>query len=488
MKSKILKIWLLVSILMLSFSVNVNAGVSSTDPSVQSGGDVTITIKSSELAYAYKITLADAGGLTFVSATSSAGQVNGSTANGATTAGTKTLATYRFKAPTVTATKKYSVKFNVSVSTDGETYTNVTNTSTVTVNATNNSGGSNSGSGSGSTGTTGGNSGSSSSNSGSQSGNSGTNTPAKKSNNANLKDLGIKPNDFSGFSKNPSKENWNATVPYNVEEVEVYAKKGHSAQTISGTGNKRLKEGSNKLEVVVTAEDGTKKTYTINVVRNSADEEMVPNVIDENTEEKPEELRLTAISLQDDLNLVLSPYFNSEIFDYTVEVESDLEKLELSGIPNVNGATVEISGNENLVAGENLITLTVKAEGYDDVVYKITVNKKAAEEVEEEVETELVVQETDEDKSKLDVKTIIVSVAVALVIVAVILVIIIKVKKSKGKQYSSYYDYYNDYPNEAGKIEKVEEEDTSIPEGYTAEIQQDDEYQEKPIRRKGKHF
>lgn len=484
MKSKILKIWLLVSILMLSFSIKANAGVSSTDPSVQSGGDVTITIKSSELAYAYKITLADAGGLTFVSATSSAGQVNGSTANGATTSGTKTLATYKFKAPTVTATKKYSVKFNVSVSTDGETYTNVTNTSTVTVNAPNNSGGSNTGSGSGSSaGTTGG---TSSSNSGSPSGNSGTNTPAKKSNNANLKNLGIKPNDFKGFRDHITE--YNVTVPYDVESVNVYAEVQDSkAKITSGTGNKRLKEGSNKLEVVVTAEDGTKKTYTINVVRNSADEEMVPNVIDENTEEKPEELRLTAISLQDDLNLVLSPYFNSDIFDYTVEVESDLEKLELSGIPNVNGAKIEISGNENLVAGENLVILTVKAEGYDDVVYKIIVNKKEAEEVEEEVEAEPLAQVTDEDSSKLDVKTIIVSAVVALAIVAIILIIIIKVKKSKEKQYSSYYDYYNDYPNEAGKIEKVEE-DMSIPEGYTAEIQQDDEYQEKPIRRKGKHF
>ena len=483
MKNKILKIWLLVSILMLSFSVNVNAGISSTDPSVQSGGDVSITIKSSELAYAYKITLADAGGLTFVSATSSAGQVNGSTANGATTTGTKTLATYKFKAPSVTETKKYSVKFNVSVSTDGETFTNVSNTSTVTVTA------SSSGSGSSNTGSGSGNSGSSSSSSGSSTGSSGTTTTTKSSN-ANLKNLGIRPNDFSGFKAN--KTTYNVTVPYDVEEIEVYAEKGHSAQTISGKGTKRLKEGSNKLEVIVTAEAGNTKTYTINVVRNSEAEDMVPNVIEDDEENKLEELRLTAISLQNDLNLVLTPLFDSEIFDYTVEVESDLESLELSGIPNVNGATVEISGNENLVEGENLITITVKAEGYDDVVYKITVNKKVAEK-ETVVEPELISEElVDSDKSKIDITIIILALIIIPIIVALITIIILKAKKSKGKQCSSYYDYYNDYPNEAEKIEKIEEEvnneDTSIPEGYTAEIQQDDGYKEKNVKRKGKHF
>ena len=122
-----------------------------------------------------------------------------------------------------------------------------------------------------------------------------------------------------------------------------------------------------------------KKTYTINVVRTSDAEEMTPNVIDENNEEanKPESLRLTAISLQNDLNLTLSPAFDSETFEYTVEVANDLEKLELSGIPNVNGAKVTIEGNDKLDIEENIITITVKADGYEDVIYKIKVINKS---------------------------------------------------------------------------------------------------------------
>ena len=92
-----------------------------------------------------------------------------------------------------------------------------------------------------------------------------TSTPTK-SNVATLSNLGIKPNDFSGFSA--GKTSYSVEVPNETETIEVYASKGQSGQTISGTGKKTLKEGANTFSVVVTAEDGkTKKTYTINVTR-----------------------------------------------------------------------------------------------------------------------------------------------------------------------------------------------------------------------------
>lgn len=96
--------------------------------------------------------------------------------------------------------------------------------------------------------------------------NSGNNSGTTKSNNANLGNLGIKPNDFSGFRA--AKTSYDVTVPNNVSSINVYANKGHSGQTISGTGTKTLNVGINTFNVLVTAEDGTtKKTYTINVTR-----------------------------------------------------------------------------------------------------------------------------------------------------------------------------------------------------------------------------
>ena len=105
-----------------------------------------------------------------------------------------------------------------------------------------------------------------SSSNGSTSNDSDSTATERESSNANLSNLGIKPNDFSGFK--PGTTTYNVTVPEDVESVEVYATAQDSGASISGTGNKTLEYGENALSVVVTAEDGTtQKTYTINVTR-----------------------------------------------------------------------------------------------------------------------------------------------------------------------------------------------------------------------------
>lgn len=329
-------------------------------------------------------------------------------------------------------------------------------------------------------------------NSGNQNNPSDNNTGSKSSN-ADLSNLGIRPNDFTGFK--PNQTEYKVTVPYNVEVVEIYAKpKDSKAKISSGTGKKRLKEGTNKLDVIVTAEDGTKKTYTIYVTRNSEDENITPNVTEEPPEEeKPEKLSLTAIALQNDLNLSLNPVFNSQIYEYTVEVENDIQSLELSGIPNVDGAQVLIEGNENLLEGENIVTLTVKSEGYEDIVYKITVIRK--EKVEEVINQEesKEIQQVDLNNSMATTKIIIIISVIVFIIIAIIVILILRKRKSDRRLNVSYDDYYNDYMNEenSGELKnnsELESESEEISEGYTVEIGEDETYKEKPKKRKGKHF
>ena len=81
--------------------------------------------------------------------------------------------------------------------------------------ASNNGSSSNSSNGSSSSNTSNGNS------SGNSTQKPSTSTETKKSSNANLKDLGIKPNDFKGFKSGTTA--YNVTVPNDVEQVEVYA-------------------------------------------------------------------------------------------------------------------------------------------------------------------------------------------------------------------------------------------------------------------------
>lgn len=132
----------------------------------------------------------------------------------------------------------------------------------------------------------------SNSNSGSST-NANSNTAQTKSNIATLANLGINGQyDFTGFRA--TKTEYSVTVPNEVESVEIYAKKGQSGQKITGTGVKQLKEGTNAVNVVVTAEDGTtKKTYTINIERKSSQgttEKVEENTAENTTEETTENI------------------------------------------------------------------------------------------------------------------------------------------------------------------------------------------------------
>ena len=58
-------------------------------------------------------------------------------------------------------------------------------------------------------------------------------------------------------------------VPYSVTSVKINATKVNSNATVKGTGTVSLKTGSNKFDIVVKAENGNVRTYTIQINRSS---------------------------------------------------------------------------------------------------------------------------------------------------------------------------------------------------------------------------
>lgn len=118
-----------------------------------------------------------------------------------------------------------------------------------------------------------------------------------KSNTATLSDFGIKPHDFKGFK--PSTFKYSVDVPSDTETVEIYAVKGQNGQLVAGTGIKKLKDGANTFEVVVTAEDGkTKNTYTLTINRKNSDNTENTQKSDTNqvTQENNEEIQENQVS------------------------------------------------------------------------------------------------------------------------------------------------------------------------------------------------
>lgn len=164
------------------------------------------------------------------------------------------------------------------------------------------------------------------------------------------------------------------TIPYEIVEVNVTATPTDSKATVAVEGNKELKEGENTVIVKVTAEDGTTAEYVIKVTRAR-----VP-------------LALSSLLIRYEnqegqiIEIPLNPTFDFATLEYTLQdLEYWVEKLSVETVANIEGATIDIQGADNLQTGENTITITLKIaeentlEGEEPkeeiVTYTIKVNK-----------------------------------------------------------------------------------------------------------------
>ena len=313
-----------------------------------------------------------------------------------------------------------------------------------------------------------------SNNNGNLNNNSSSNTqqqPQAKSNVATLANLGIKGQyDFTGFRA--AKTSYSVTVPNEAESVEIYASKGQSGQKITGTGVKQIKEGTNAINVVVTAEDGTTtKTYTINIERKSAE---TTDDKEENTEEQPEETSTEeeeTFGLKDLKidGLELTPEFKTDVYEYSAELKEDKTSLELTTIATEENAEIEVTGNEDLKDGENIITVIVKEKDTDKTAtYQITVNK---------ISNEQNITDTAINKMQLSQNKIIVICAGVAVILLIIIILIVIIKKRKSTNNSEEY-YYSELYSTDDKEEDLQE-------------QIEEDYEEQPKKKKhskGKRF
>ncbi len=285
-----------------------------------------------------------------------------------------------------------------------------------------------------------------------------------ESSNANLSMLGIRPTeyDFSGFKVGTT--SYDVTVPNDVEEVEVYATAQDSKSKISGLGTKKLTEGLNDLSVVVTAEDGTEKIYTINVTREG---------VASSSSEEGETTGGEAVSSGEGLSslkigdLELSPAFSTNVYEYTAKYIGEGKELNVDAVATNSDYTVEITGNDNLQEGENIVTILVTAANGDNVAtYQVTVNKSLVDE-------EAIAREKEEAKKQEEQKKmIIIGVAVGVIVLIIVIAIIISHKRKKRweQEYTIPFSglNYDDDEEEDYKVkskqdeEDIEEQDNNI--------------------------
>lgn len=244
MKKRILKSSIVTLSLSLILALNIiivgaaSFSVSRSASSVSPGGSFTVTISASG---AGKFSVSASNG----SVSSSSVWVEGS-ASVTCTAGQSGTTTVTVTAVDATGYDESPISGSKS-------------TSVSVKSPSSSSGSSNSSSGSSSS------SNSSSSSSSSNNQNTASQEPeVKKSSEKNLSSLSISEGTLSPkFSA--SETSYDVELTSDIESITISAKAKDSKAKVSGTGEKALKIGTQAFEVVVTAEDGSKKSYTINI-------------------------------------------------------------------------------------------------------------------------------------------------------------------------------------------------------------------------------
>ena len=153
---------------------------------------------------------------------------------------------------------------------------------------------------------------------------------------------------------------YSISVGADVEDITVNAKTTDSNAKVTIYGTNSLKSGKNTVSAVVIAENGSKRTYTIAVNKETNPNEE-KSVKSKNNYLK--ELKLT--------NGVLSPTFTKEKTKYIVYLPFEETKLNLEGLAEDEKATVKIDAPSKLQIGNNTIKVEVTAEDGTKKIYTI---------------------------------------------------------------------------------------------------------------------
>jgi hypothetical protein len=164
------------------------------------------------------------------------------------------------------------------------------------------------------------------------------------SSDATLKSLALSSGTLSP-SFNANTLRYTVNLSNDVSLIDVTGSANHPAATVNGNvSGKALDVGNNTVEITVTAEDGTSvSTYTVTLVRAPSSD-----------------VTLSKITVSDG---ILSPAFDANITDYTVNVANRVSLINVTGTANHPAATV--SGNVidmPLDVGDNVVNITVIAE------------------------------------------------------------------------------------------------------------------------------
>ena len=478
-------------ILLLGLCTKSQARITTTDPTVESGGTVTITINSQEKVASGAIDITSNDGLTFVSV--SGGQANGTlVAFAGSENKTSGLATYTFKAPKVTKTQTYQVVFTSQdmEDVDGNAIASSSGTATVTVTAPKS--------------------------------NEEEPTPPKEdekpvepsfekveqtvyaTTRVNVRSsystdssivgsldegesvtrTGIGSNGWSkvtynGYTAYVSSDYLTTTKPevkptdQDNEDNKNDEKEDNDKEDNNKDDEKEEKSNNNNLKILNIAPAGLEPKFDPNIVEYTlhvgtnidnllmeieADDEKATAKIVGNKDFKIGENTVKVVVTAEDgtekeyvINVIkeeiaqlglkelliegleVTPEFSEEIYEYTLKIEKEgITELNITATASRENAKVEIIGNTDLKPGENVITILVtdgEGEQQETITYQITVT------LPEILQQPNLILGLQEDEFYKDV-----AIVIAIIVVIIIIIIMLVKNKKRRKEDNDYLD------------------------------------------------
>ncbi len=161
----------------------------------------------------------------------------------------------------------------------------------------------------------------------------------------------------------PSVTNYTVDVPFSVSKLDMVVEAPDGA-TLSIYDPTLTPDATTMYTITVTAANGAKKTYVINVTREQ-DPNYVPSANN----------FLSGIQVKD---FFISPYFDRNVTTYLVWLPYETEKITVTATAQDKKASVRVEGGSGLVAGEdNVVQIICTAENGEEKIYTI-IAKRAA--------------------------------------------------------------------------------------------------------------
>lgn len=165
------------------------------------------------------------------------------------------------------------------------------------------------------------------------------------------------------FSSNTT--SYTAEVPFEVSKLDVKAETTDAKAKVKIDSPTLTPNGTTQVTVTVTAENGSKKTYTI-AVKRAQD----PNYVASSNND------LASIVVD---GFLLSPVFSADNTNYVVWLPYETESVTVSGAPADSKASVAVEGGVDLKAGQdNEIKVICTAEDGTQKVYTVIAKRAAA--------------------------------------------------------------------------------------------------------------